>query len=121
MAFVIRPKKYLIEKSRRHLTGVIARVGTGGSVPKQVQAAIDDYARSLAGGKKDSATIYKGERDAIRDGMKRMQGTWLVLSSVGLRWVAPGHGKQAEEDAIKKALRNSGWSVPVEQLRELIG
>ena len=121
MAFVVRPGKYLIEKSRRRLIGLVAHVGTGGSVPKAAQAAIDEFVKSLAAGHRgaDAKTIVSGEREAIQAGMKKMQGSWVILSAAGLRWILPD--KLSVEDAIKKALKNSGWSVPVEQIRQLVG
>ena len=116
MAFTVKPGKYLIEKSRRSLIGVIARVGTGGSVPGPVQAAIDGYRQSLVAGGADS----KAERETIRAGMKKMHGTWLVLSPAGLRWASSGKDAEADKKSIKVALRNSGWNPPADQLDLLL-
>lgn len=115
MTFVVKPGKYLVEKTRRNTVGVVALVGTGGSVPKLVQEAIDGYARHLG----RSGSDEDEERKTIRAGMKQMQGTWLVISPAGLRWAMPGHGVESARKAIKTTLRNSGWDPPAEQLNEL--
>jgi len=115
MAFVIKPGRYLIEKTRRHTVGVIALVGTGGSVPKPVQEAINAYTRSLG----ESGSDVDQERATIRAGMKQMQGTWLVVSPAGLRWAMPASAADAMK-SIKTTLRNSGWNPPAEQLDELL-
>jgi hypothetical protein len=116
MSFTVKPGKYLIEKSRRRIIGVIARVGTGGSVPAPVQAAVDAYRQSLAA----SGSDPKAERETIRRSMKKMHGTWLVLSPAGLRWSAKGKDLDEDKKAIKIALRNSGWSPPADQLDLLL-
>jgi len=120
MVFVIRPGRYLIEKSRRRIIGVIAKVGTGGSVPKPVQTALDAFAHGLADGHsgKMAKTIVDNERETIRAGMKQMHGSWLVISPSGLRW-ALGNGEDLK--VIKTTLRNSGWNPPAAQLDELLG
>lgn len=117
MTFAVKPGKYLIEKTRRNVVGVIAHVGTGGSVPSPVQAALDAYADSLAAGGSDP----KHERATIRSGMKQMAGTWLLISPAGLRWADGGADAQAARRAIRTMLRNSGWNVPTEQLDALLG
>ena len=108
MSFTVKPGKYLIEKTRRNTVGVIALVGTGGSVPGPVQQAINAYAASLA----RSGSSVHHERETIRAGMKQMQGTWLVLSPAGIRWAY-------EATRVPVALRNSGWSPPKDQLAAL--
>lgn len=120
MAFVLRPGKYLIERSRRRTIGAIARVGTGGSVPAPIQAVIDDYARSIAGHGTLSATMLAGEKKAIGMGMKRMAGTWLVISEAGLRWASAGRTPDATLKSIRNALRSTGWSPPADQLEALV-
>lgn len=112
--------KYLIEKSRRQMIGVIARVGTGGSVPRPVQEVLNAYVESLAAGTSgaNAKELIAGEREQIRNAMKQMQHTWLILSPAGLRWTTKG---DTSLDAIKKALKNSGWKVGAEDLRALCG
>jgi hypothetical protein len=126
MTFVVRPGKYLIEKTRRSIVGVLALVGTGGSIPKSAQEALNSFTHSLAAGHsgKEATTILRGESESIRAAQKRMQGTWLLLSSAGLRWVHRGPaaflGAGGDEQAIKKALKSSGWNPPAAQLHLLL-
>lgn len=120
MSYTIRPGRYLVERTRRQLVGVIAKVGTGGSVPGPVQDALTAYVNSVAeaspGGNKRE--IAKTEMGVIKDAMKRLQGTWLVLYGGGLMWVYPG--KDTESD-LKKAVKKAGWNVGAEHLRALAG
>jgi hypothetical protein len=116
MTFIVKRGKYLIEKTRRNTVGVVALVGTGGSVPKLVQDAVNGYARHLG----RSGSDEEEERKTIRAGMKQMQGTWLVLSPSGLRWASASGKVDEDKKSIKTALRNSGWSPPSEQLDELL-
>jgi hypothetical protein len=118
MPFVIKPGKYLIEKTRRHVVGAIALVGTGGSVPKAAQAALDGYIHSLG----RSGSDVEAERATIRDAMKGKSGWWLVLSPAGLRWAVGGAGLREEADikAIKIALKNSGWNPPADKISLLV-
>lgn len=111
MPITVKPGKYLIERSRRRTVGVIAHVGTGGSVPKPVQAAVNAYADSIHAG--SSKTIQSQERAALHVAMKAMAGRWLVLSSVGMRWAD-------SQKAIGATLRNSGWKPPADQLAALL-
>jgi hypothetical protein len=122
MAFVIKPGKYLIEKSRRRVIGVIAWVGTGGSIPKPVQAVLNDYKRSLAQGHRgaDAATIREIEGESIASTMKSMQGALVILSPSGLRWSHAGADINATKKALKTALKNSGWNPPDEHLDDLL-
>ena len=123
MTMIVRPGKYLIEKTRRSLVGVIAKVGTGGSVPKPVQEAIDSYIDSLAAGQKgaDAKMIRDTERQVIRQGMKKMQGTWMILSGSGLRWITVGFATWDKEIAsMQQALRGTGWSPNKTELAQLV-
>lgn len=122
MAFVLRPGKYLIEKTRRQTVGVIAHVGTGGSVPAPVQKIVDDFAHQIASQYPGShaAQVVKGEREAIRSGMKQMAGAWLIVSPAGLRWAAAGTSLDTNMKSIKTALRNCGWNPPQDQLDALL-
>jgi hypothetical protein len=124
MTFVVRPGKYLIEKTRRSIVGVIALVGTGGSVPKPAQEALDAYTRSLAAAHGGDKTILSAERSNIREAMRKFHGWWLILSPAGLRWVQPGPIAAiagADEGKIKTALKNAGWSsIPAAQLHLLM-
>jgi hypothetical protein len=120
MAFVVRPGKYLIEKTRRKLVGAIAYVGTGGSVPAPVQAALDGYAKSLAARHRraDAQLVERTEKKILRAGMKKMQGTWLIVTRDGVRWA---HMAQNSRANLRSALKSVGWSIPVEQLDALLG
>jgi hypothetical protein len=122
MAIVVRPGRYLIEKTRRQTRGIIAHVGTGGSVPAVIQAALNSFTQSLASAYKGAhaKTMAKGERDALRASMKQMHGTWLVMSPAGVRWVQPGRTAADTIRGIKSALANSGWNLSAAELAPLI-
>lgn len=125
MSIVVRPGKHLVEKTRRQLVGVIARIGTGGSVTKPAQEALDAYVEALADGYtgEHKKMMLAGEKKTIRDSMKRYHGGWIVLSAGGgLRWVLPEGAFmwEAQEKAILKALKGSGWSPPKEQVNLLV-
>lgn len=111
MTIVIRPGKYLIEKSRRRLLGVIAVVGTGGSVPKPVQDALNEFAREVAPG--NTPKILGLEREAIQRAMKQMSGRILILiPGTGLRWAD-------SSKSLAAALRGTGWNVPADKLSQM--
>lgn len=116
MAVTIKPGKYLIDRSRRMFRGALARVGTGGSVPGPAQTALDGYIASL----KAQGSDPKMERETIRSGMKRLAGSWMLLSPSGLRWVYAEGSAEKTKKAIQTALRSSGWTVPAAQLDELL-
>ncbi len=112
MPIIVKPGRYLIEKSRRRIIGVIALVGTGGSVPKPVQTALDSFASSIHAGQPKN--IQNQERDALRVAMKTMSGRFLILTDSGLRWADSPKGLAA-------AMRNTGWKPPADQLALLLG
>lgn len=118
MTITVRRGRYLIERTRRQLVGVIAQVGTGGSIPGPAQAALEAYVESVAAGQRgaDRKKIFRTEMSVIRDAMKRLQGTWLVLHG-GLRWVHVSKNPEAE---LQKALKSAGWSLGAEHLRSLL-
>jgi hypothetical protein len=119
MTTTVRPGKYLIEKTRRSLVGVIARVGTGGSVPAPVQQAINTYIDSAVDAGK---AVRASEHQIVRQGMKKMQGTWMILSvGAGLRWVTIGFASWEKEiSGIQNALKGTGWNPPKTLLAQLV-
>lgn len=121
MPIVVKPGKYLIEKSRRRLIGVIALVGTGGSVPAPVQAALNSFAASVHPGQ--ASSVHRQERSSLQTALRGKSGLWLVMAPTGVHWAVPdGKGlyEVAAVRAIKHVLRGSGWNPPADQLDRLV-
>ncbi len=109
MAIDLRPEKYLIDKSRRRVNGVLVTIGSGGTVPGRFQKMLDEIASSQTGGRREF--VAKAKQD-MRSAMKSMQGRILVLThNSSLMFVDSA-------SALRNALRASRWSVPETKLAE---
>lgn len=91
-------------------------------MPAIIQSALDEYVRSLASAYTGSnaKTMIKGEREALRRSMKLMNGTWLVMTPVGIRWIQPGRNNAETSRGIKSAMAHSGWNLSAGDLASLL-